>query len=311
MNFETDIPLAIAIAAHSGTSHDPDKRGAQERASYAATLAADYASLTTLADSPEKVAQLDEEFARYRDGYRRSFLAYLGARSRCMSTMITGGSNFPVARQNKLGHVADRRGAETLEFRTRALAAIRRVLQPELAPIMAGDEDAIDRLTAKLASAEELQTKMRAANAAIRKYKRPGPDAQVAALCALGFSASVARELLTPDFAGRIGFADFHFTNNGATIRRLRQRIETIGAAKAQPTTEVAGEIAKLEDAPADNRIRIFFSGKPDADVRGRLKGAGFRWTPSLGCWQAYRSDRARQVAEREAGAKLDSAAAS
>ena len=33
-----------------------------------------------------------------------------------------------------------------------------------------------------------------------------------------------------------------------------------------------------------------------------RLKGAGFRWTPSLGCWQAYRNHRALSVAKAIAG---------
>lgn len=48
--------------------------------------------------------------------------------------------------------------------------------------------------------------------------------------------------------------------------------------------------------------MRLYFSGKPDDATRGRLKSRGFRWTPSLGCWQAYRNPTALDVARREAG---------
>lgn len=62
---------------------------------------------------------------------------------------------------------------------------------------------------------------MRAANTAIRKHRAAGSDAQVAALVSLGFAEPIAKELLQPDFAGRIGFADYQLQNNNANIRRI------------------------------------------------------------------------------------------
>ena len=35
-----------------------------------------------------------------------------------------------------------------------------------------------------------------------------------------------------------------------------------------------------------DNRLQVFFDGKPDADTRAELKSNGFRWAPSVGAWQ-------------------------
>ena len=29
-----------------------------------------------------------------------------------------------------------------------------------------------------------------------------------------------------------------------------------------------------------DNRLQVFFDGKPDADTRAELKSSGFRWAP-------------------------------
>ncbi len=305
-DFAADIPLELAQRAHYGTSFSPEARGASERSGYAATLAGDYAAFAKDAATDEKRATLDEEFARYRAGYRSRYLAYLGSRARCMSTMITGGSNFPVERQRKRNAHADTKAADLIEFRKRALAAIHKALHPELRPIMAGDGDATTRLAAKIATAERIQAKMKTANAAIRKHARAGEAAQIAALIALGHPEGRARDLLTPDFCGRVGFAAYAITNNGADIRRMRARLEEISRNQATEATESAGEHARLEDCPADNRVRLFFPGKPSADVRARLKSAGFRWAPTLDCWQAYRNHRSILVARREAGATVD-----
>src|SRR6185295_14844493 len=86
-----------------------------------------------------------------------------------------------------------------------------------------------------------------------------------------------------------------------ANIRRLKQRLASVSAAKVEEVTAEVGENARLEDCPADNRVRLFYPGKPDREVRTRLKGAGFRWAPSLGCWQAYRNHRTLETAKREA----------
>jgi hypothetical protein len=297
----SDIPLELARRAHSGTSFSPERRADQERSSYANTLAGDYASLSEYATSDDKRATLDEEFRRYRAGYRARYLAYLGARSRCMSTMITGGSNFPVERQRRRNAHADKKTDELLSFRTRALAAIRKALCPELRPIMAGDADATHRLAEKITKAKALQSTMRAANNAIRKHARSGETAQVTALVALGISEHNARELLKPDFMGRIGFAPYQLTNNNANIRRMESRLGAVSVSQATPATEEHGQAARLEDCPAENRVRLFFPGKPSAEVRSRLKRVGFRWTPSIGCWQAYRNTAALSAARREA----------
>jgi hypothetical protein len=302
MDFENDIPLQLATAAHAGTSFTPETRGASERAGYAATLALDYELLGKLADTPEKQAALEVEFARYRTGYKRRTLAYLGARSACMSTMITGASNFPVRRMAKRNGTADRRCEDLLEFRTRALAAIRKVLRPEDQPIMSGDENALERLQAELSKGEKLQATMVATNAAIRREKKNGPEAQIRAMVALGLTEGQAKRLLEPDYMGRIGFADYETKNNGANLRRLKARIVQIESARSLPDTEIEGPHARLQDSPGDNRVRIYFPGKPPEDTRTRLKGAGFRWTPTLGCWQAYRNTNTHAVASAVAG---------
>jgi hypothetical protein len=302
-NFADDIPLDLARGAHAGTSFVPDDRGHQEREGYAATLTHDRENLSKHATTDEKRITLETEFARYREGYAQRTRVYLRSRGRCVSTMIAGSSNFPARRQTKINDIADRRLHELVEFRTRALAAITKTLHPELQPIMADDSNATERLREKIAKAEKLQEQMKSANAAIRKHAKAGAPAQIVALVALGIPESAAAQLLVPDFAGRIGFPAYELTNNGANIRRMQGRLQAITRDQATPTTEVEGTAARLEDDPPANRVRLFFPDKPSAEIRTRLKHAGFRWAPTIGAWQAYRNHHALATAQAVAGA--------
>lgn len=300
IGIENDISRELAVAAHRGTSFDPDKRGESRLREYRETLEADYAHFLRVAgDDASKLATLAEEFPRYREGYRKRTTAYLASSSRLVSWMIAGPSNFPARRMEKRGDVAHKRLGELIEFRQRAKAAILKKLCPEDRPIMTGDADAADRLRAEIAEAEKRQEQMKAANAAIRKHSKAGPDAQIAALVALGIAEGQARRLLVPDCIGRIGFEDFMLKNNNANIRRMKGRLVQVERLKTAKPVEIASERFKVEDCPSENRLRLFFAGKPDESTRQALKASGFRWTPSLGCWQAYRNGRAFEAARQ------------
>lgn len=97
-------------------------------------------------------------------------------------------------------------------------------------PIYSDDPRAVEKLRAKLEMLERLQERMKLANTAIRKHKKAGANAQVAALVALniGIDETGARSLLKPDFCGRIGFADYETQNNNANIRQIKERIEAL-----------------------------------------------------------------------------------
>lgn len=308
MNFEQDIPRSVALAAHAGTSFVPERRATQRIEEYAAHLTQTYEKLKKHANTPEKLAMFDEEFARYREGYKKRYLAYLHSSSRVVSTMIAGPSGFPARQMEKRNNVCHKRLNELCEYPERAQSAIIRKLHPEWRPIMTGDANASERLTEKIAEAERLQELMRAANAAIRKHKKAGRDAQIFALVALGLPESRASRLLVPDFCGRIGFADYELSNNNANIRRMKGRLAQVERNQSTPDTSAKGTNATIEDCPAENRVRLFFNGKPAEEIRSRLKSSGFRWTPSLGCWQAYRNYRTQQTARELAGVEMQTA---
>ncbi|MDI9379770.1 MAG: hypothetical protein QM845_02680 [Verrucomicrobiota bacterium] len=288
--YEDDIPTREAYDAHRGTSFVPDTRAQEERANYAAVLTGDYAYLHGIANTEEKKALLDSEFARYRAGYRKRYRAWLSAKSRCVSTMIVGPANFNTGRAEKANRSEHARCEDLIGFRTRALEVIRKKLQPELRPIMAGDDDACDRLREDIKRAEEHQALMKAANVAMRKHAKDS-DARRAALEALGLQEVVNY------------FQSYELTNNSANIRRMKKRLAYLLALRAAPPVEITGDNGiTVNDVPAENRVRLTFPDKPDYETRAMLKRSGYRWTPSLGVWQAYRNDRSFELARKLAG---------
>jgi hypothetical protein len=267
MSYKDDIPYQLAMDAHRGTSHVPDQRAEQERQGYHDRLSADWDNLAGLADTQEKKTALAQQFARYRENYKRLYIAVLSAKSRCVSTMIAGPANFNVRRAQKTNASADNRSRELIEFRQRALTAIRRVLRPEDQPILSSDANACERLADKVKAAEAQRDQMKAANAAARKSGQPAP------------------------------YEPYQLTNLGANIRRLKERAAQVSKAQAKPDTVQQGSAARLEDCPSENRVRLFFPGKPGPEVIAKLKQRAFRWTPSLGCWQAYRNTWSLELA--------------
>jgi hypothetical protein len=300
-NYTSDIPLETAVNAFYNVSMRPEGRGARWREGYAAELANDYSVLLELAQKHGTENVLEEEFARYREGYKKRNLAYLHSESRCISSFITGPSNFPMARAEKRNNISHKRLNEMCDYRTRAVAAIRRKLCPSLI-IRTEDADAIEKLEANIMQAEIVQERMKQANAAIKKNWKHGQPAVIEALEEIGFSNTEAHKLILPGRFQGMGFASYQLTNNNANIRRMKDRVAAITRLKAKPEEKVEGENARLEVCPEENRVRLFFPGKPDAGTISQLKSNGFRWTPSLGCWQAYCKQWNIETAKRIAG---------
>lgn len=152
--------------------------------------------------------------------------------------------------------------------------------------IFSDDPDAAEKLEEKIARLEKRQAMMKAVNKIVRKNDRAG-------LAELGFSELAIQRLFTPDFCGRVGFPDYAITNNGANIRRLKERLQHIEKHATDETSETETNGVKIVDNVEDNRLQMFFPGKPSDEIRAMLKSRGFRWSPTNGCWQAYRGNAA------------------
>ncbi|MEY4940632.1 MAG: hypothetical protein RIQ93_2367 [Verrucomicrobiota bacterium] len=168
--------------------------------------------------------------------------------------------------------------------------------------IRSEDTDAVTQLQTKIAAAEKLQATMKAANLIVRNRRLTDDEkvAQIVATC--GLRDTSARELLKPDFGGRLGFPDYQLTNNGANIRRMQQRLKGLANESGRASATLAFPGGRVEDNAEACRVRIYHDAKPPADTIAKLRTYGFHWTPSLGCWQRLRNDSARYAATQITG---------
>ena len=161
--------------------------------------------------------------------------------------------------------------------------------------ISSDDPAALQKLRDKLEGMEARQSMMKAVNAYYRKHKTldgaPGLSdkarAEIEATWARGWYVGIP-------------FPPYELQNNNANAKRVKARIADLERRAASPAPEGwtfdGGEaVANV----AENRLQLFFDGKPDDDTRAALKGAGFRWARSVGAWQRQLTDNAVCAAKR------------
>ena len=199
----------------------------------------------------------------------------------CPSVMICGPANFPTKRKERQISAMDKnhefyKDTQKLLDKIRITGIISDVIK-------SSDTDCIERLENKLEALKELQEKMKAANAALRKKNTEEGDLD---LLELGYTEDGIKELRTPDFIGRIGYPAYALQNNNQEIHRVEDRINSLKAIKDKGTIEEENEGYTYREDPESMRIQFIFDGKPSDDIRNILKQNGFRWAPSQGAWQ-------------------------
>ncbi|WP_237173895.1 DUF3560 domain-containing protein [Paracandidimonas lactea] len=175
--------------------------------------------------------------------------------------------------------------------------------------ISSDDPDAIEKLKAKMLKLQVAQDTMKKLNAIVRRHAKADMGARIAALVATGLiSEENARNLLTPDYAGRTGFAPYQLQNNNANIRRIAERIKALEKVAERPETERSGDGYTYREDPQENRAMFLFDAKPEKDTRNVLKRHGFRWSPTRSAWVRQLTGNA-QWAARDVIRFLDEAA--
>lgn len=173
--------------------------------------------------------------------------------------------------------------ADRLEARAQAIA--------NNTAIFSDDPQASEKLEEKITKLEARQDMMKKANALIRKNDRAG-------LADMGFSESRIDELLTPDFCGRVGFADFELKNNNANLRRLKARAEQLAKQQATPDKDEDIDGVRVEWRPSENRIRVIYPGRVAPDTFKKLRQHGYRATQETGTFSAYYNHHAAQFVQ-------------
>jgi len=295
----SDLSLQAAQAAHRGTSWTPDERGKQEQQGYFDAIKSVHDDIAKDI-TPEQRERAAEELTRFKESYLRKYMEVLSSRSRVMSTMIAGGSNFPSRSNQKKGDTADKKMKEFFEWRDRAVKAIRKNLGLDGGSAISSDDaDAVEKIDDKIQKLEERQELMKKVNAAYRNFLKKPESLETADIP--DQYKNVIRKF-EPDPLVEKPFPSFELTNNAANIRRLKERSGQIEKARGDETAEFEANGITVTDSVEDNRVQITFPGKPDAETIKRLKGGAFKWAPSLGVWQRMRSPAALQIAKDIAG---------
>ena len=211
--------------------------------------------------------------------------------ARVPSILIAGGSNFPVRKKEKQNAAADKNMEEYREIQ----GLLDKIRSTGMGGISADDPNAVSKLESKLAKLEKSQETMKAVNAYYRKHKTLDGCPALSPEQIEKLKADMAQSWhIDPK-----PFASWALSNNNAEIRRVKERIASLTRQKEVGYVGWEFDGGKVEANTADNRLQIFFDGKPDPDIRAELKGNGFKWSPSAGAWQRQLNDNAIYAADR------------
>ena len=207
--------------------------------------------------------------------------------ARVPSVMIAGSANFPVGKKEKQNQA---RHSNMEEWR-HIQGLLEKIQSTGMGGISADDPAAIE----KLDGLERSQLIMKEVNAYYRKHK----TLDGCALLSPEQIEQLKSAMASSYRSNPKPFESYQLTNNNAEIRWVKERIEQLSR---QAEREFSGwdfDGGHVEMNREDNRLQVFFEGKPDADTRAELKGNGFRWAPSVGAWQRQLTDNAIRAADR------------
>jgi ribosomal protein L9 len=267
-----------AIQAHYHTSFSPEKRGENMVQSYGEELEEDIKEL--------EAAGVDSETVTfYVTRYERNFSSWLGAKSRCISSMITGPSNFPVRRAQKANRSEENHYQLFRVWREKAKKAIIR----KAGPVKTFSSE-LDRYKAQLNDRERSQEYMKTINKYYKAFKKDPSSLETAKI------HSSAKEFIkgfVPKYSFEpLPYARYQMTNNLANIKRIKERIAELEK-KEQLSTSVGEREFPFEGGVvvlnhSIDRVQIKHDQKPSREVIQKMKEAGFKWAPSNVAWQRH-----------------------
>ena len=285
--------------AHNNTSFSPEKRGEQMISDYEKQLSIDLDSIT---------AATEQQQTDYLAKYKRLFSDYLAAKSRCISSMITGPSNFPVARAQKFNQWESNKYDTFQGWRKRALPAIQKSIQAAKSPEQKIDEAWV---SIKKHIVEAAATIISIDTGEETRYSRPlfvnSITNFIKRMAKNGQAEHVKRSLeLIKDINNKY---DKPIVTNKSAIWGLVAVAEEIEADQEAETNRESETIpfdgGKIVLNYQQDRLQIVHEQKPDDAVRSELKRNGFRWSPRNTAWQRKLTNAAKYKAQELTGVEI------
>ena len=160
--------------------------------------------------------------------------------------------------------------------------------------ISSDDPRAIEKLEAKIAAMRENQAAMKAINKYYRKNKSldgcpeltPERKADILSRWKMGWYTEVC-------------YPPYELSNLNQRIKAAEKRIASLRRVDDMEEETIPFDGGEIVSDPDTNRIAIYYNMKPDREMISRLKGNGFRWSPSMGAWTRLRNPAALRAARR------------
>jgi len=160
--------------------------------------------------------------------------------------------------------------------------------------IRSDDENALEKLTQKAQGLKKMQEEMKQANQHFRQFGTMQGYGRLTDEEA----ARVDESIYNSDYGDKQPYAAYQLSNNRQNLRAIEKRIKGLereesaaGEERKYDTSKYGFEVVENHE---DKRLQLFFDGKPTETIRTALKGRGFKWSPSNGCWQRLLNDNAR-----------------
>jgi hypothetical protein len=242
----------------------------------------------------DDLSRLGDNSGNYEVKFISKWLDWVRSKSNCASTMITGGANFNVRRNEKALNVERSKYEQLMKWREKYFAVVNRV--KTLSP-----EEELDNALSELDEVKNRQEMMKEMNAFIRKNKgEKSISEQIDMLIREDFPNDLIGDM--SDCNGQLIFYRFQLTNNNAKIKRLEQKVNNM---RLRIDTKHSFEDIVFDGGYitiSDDRVKIFHNEKPSSDVIQKLKSNGFRWSPFWKCWCRKHTSNALNVAKNLVG---------
>lgn len=153
--------------------------------------------------------------------------------------------------------------------------------------ISSDDPDAIEKLKDKLKKLIEKQEFMKSINKICRSKKLSESEIVAKLKADFNLKDESIHTLLNPRYSfEKKGFPSYSLTNNNGRIKQVRDRINRLEQLeKLENESFKIGEV-EIQVNVDDNRVEIYFPGKPEEEFRKKIKSSGFRWSRYKSAWQ-------------------------
>jgi hypothetical protein len=283
-------------------SHDPQRAGQAQLEGCVRELLQVWGNAFEKAGRPagEIKAKFDEILNRFKENYRTKTYAWLDAMARTASPMITGSSNFPVRMMEKRNETCRKRLGELCEWTKKVIPIVFSQCS-DLRPIEDRNAQMIASAVADVKSSlktileidngtERGCTRALFVNSIVGKTMTLARDNQ--------FDAVRAVKQAVRDWDAGHGKEK----KPSITAKNKFWLILDVAPAKTEQPAAVTETIfseagVEIIRDQEDERYKITFPGKPSASIISKLKGAGWRWSPSNSAWQRHLTGNSRASA--------------